>query len=182
MVIRSDKTARLGLTRPILKFVMIFGLVMGSYYLVAATPLYRKNVFPAYLKINATVSAEILSWFGEETRSVGNSVVSPEFSVGIEQGCDAIEPATLFLAAVLAFPVAFRMKIPGILIGVPTLLLINLVRIISLYYVGIFFPSSFDMMHIEVWQPAFILLLLLFWAIWFLWVARRTRTVSNDSA
>ena len=166
----------------ILKFVLIAGLVVGGFYSLAATPVYRQHVFPAYLKLNAVVSAEILSWLGEETNSVGNSVVSPRFSVGIEKGCDALEPAALYLAAVLAFPVGMRLKLPGILIGVPALLLINLVRIISLYYIGVFWPDSFDMMHIEVWQPAFILLLLLFWAIWFLWVIRRIRSRLNDTA
>ena len=182
MLMASKTKERPSFKRLIVQFVLVFGLVMVLYYALAATPLYRNTVFPAYLQINAAISAEILSWFGEETRAIGNTVVSPKFSVGIEQGCDAIEPSVLFLAAVLAFPVAFRMKLPGIFIGVPLLLLINLVRIISLYYVGVFRPESFQLMHIDVWQPAFIFLLLLFWAIWFFWVVRRIRTQLNAPA
>ena len=45
------------------------------------------------------------------------TINSSRYSVNIAHGCDAIEPLALFVAAVVAFPVAFRTKVPGLLIG-----------------------------------------------------------------
>lgn len=51
----------------------------------------------------------------------------------------------------------------------------------SLYYTGIYFPSAFRTMHVDVWQPAFIGLALFFWVIWMQWVTD-TKTVKADVA
>ena len=88
------------------------------------------------------------------------------------RGCDALDPAAAFVAAVVASPVSVWMKVPGIVVGTLALLLMNLVRVVSLFFVGIHFPSAFEMMHKEVWQASFIVLAVLFWVIWVQWATR----------
>ena len=90
----------------------------------------------------------------------------------IVRGCDAIEPVAAFTAAVFASPVSFWLKIPGVVVGALALLLINLARLVSLFFVGIYFPAAFDLIHMDVWQAAFIVLAICFWAIWVQWATR----------
>ena len=78
------------------------------------------------------------------------------------------------LAGVLAFPAAIAAKIPGMLIGTVCLMVLNLVRIISLFYIRIHFPSVFEIMHVDVWQTLFVLVAILFWI---LWAMRAVRSV-----
>jgi exosortase/archaeosortase family protein len=164
---------------PIFKFVGLFAILMGSFYAMTFIPVLEKKVLPGLQVLNAKVSVALMQLMGEEASAVERQIVSPRYSVNIAHGCDAIEPAGLFAAAVLAFPVAFRWKAIGLLVGVSTLLVLNLVRIISLYYTGVFWPRAFEIMHIDVWQPAFVLLSLFFWIVWALWATKSAAQTAN---
>ena len=52
------------------------------------------------------------------------------------------------------------------------LLLINLVRLVSLFFIGVYWPKALDVMHEDVWQAAFIVLAIVLWAIWVQWATR----------
>ncbi len=104
----------------------------------------------------------------------GQSISGRRASLLIERGCDAIEPSALFVAGVLAFPAAFMSKIPGMLLGTVCLMVLNIFRIISLFYVRRFWPQVFEVMHIDVWQSLFVLIAILFWI---LWAVKAVRTV-----
>ena len=158
---------------PVLMFVLIFGGVMGLYYAATLTPLFHHTLFPAYLRWNARVSNGFLQWLGQGTTVAGSGISSARFAIDVSRGCDAIEPSMLFLAAVLAFPSAFRRKLPGLFIGTLVLLAVNLVRIVSLFLTGVYYPKAFDAMHADVWQILFILLAIVFWALWVQWASRR---------
>lgn len=97
---------------PIFKFVGLFALLMVVFYVCTFIPLLEKRILPSYMKLNASVSAGILSVFGERASAKGTSVSSPRYSVDIRHGCDAVEPTALFVAAVLAFPATMRSKMP----------------------------------------------------------------------
>ena len=63
------------------------------------------------------------------------------------------------------------------------LLLINLIRIVSLYYFGVWFsPKVFEVMHLEVWQMAFILMPILLWLFWVRRVSKAQVTQSDATA
>lgn len=155
-----------------LRIFLVFGLCMGLFYLSTVTSLFR-DFFALYLQANAAVSAWVLQVFGEDAASKGFAVSSARFYLEVRRGCDAIEPAALFSSAVVASPVALRFKAPGMIIGVAVLITLNLARIVSLFYTGIYFPELFETIHIDVWQPAFIFLTLLLWFVWAIWARRR---------
>jgi len=165
--------------RPVLGFVLLFAVLMGIFYAITFLDVVERKVFPAYMRFNARASVVILNVFGEGARTNNTMVTSPRFSVDIQHGCDAIEPSALFIAAVLAFPTSLRSKLPGVLLGTLALGGINLIRIVSLFYTGIFYPRAFQAMHVDVWQPIFILLALTFWIIW-AWWATRTRALQSN--
>ena len=157
--------------RAVFRFVGLFAVLMVLFQLASATSFVRDTVFPTYLRFNAQVSGTILRLF-ENSVVVSGQSIRGRYSLTIERGCDAIEPSALFLAGVLAFPAAIMAKLPGMLIGTLVLMVLNLVRIISLFYVGVYYPSLFHIMHVDVWQSAFVFLAILFWILWALWATR----------
>jgi exosortase/archaeosortase family protein len=58
-------------------------------------------------------------------------------------------------------------------IGPLVLLVTNLARIVSLYFVQIHWPSAFELLHVEVWQAAFIFLAVVLWIVWARWALSR---------
>lgn len=175
-------TGWLGPKRPVFQFVAIFAVLMGIFYALDYTALARETVMPAYLRFNAGVSGSLLGIFEDSVTVTGKSIRSPRYSLSIERGCDAVEPSALFLAGVLAFPATLASKIPGMLIGTLCLMAINLFRIISLFYVGIYWPKAFHVMHVDVWQALFIFLAILFWTLWALRATRPIGPINNASS
>jgi exosortase H (IPTLxxWG-CTERM-specific) len=157
--------------QPVRRFVGLFVLFLAAFYAVLSIPWVRLDAYPVLLELNADVAAAILSGLGESARSSGVMVISPRSQLSIMRGCDAVDPAMLFLAAVLAFPAPIRAKLLAIAIGLPVLLAANLIRIISLYYVGVHFPGAFEIVHVDVWQALFIMLTMI---VWIIWAARAT--------
>lgn len=155
--------------RPVFQFVSLFVVLLGVYYAITMIDVVNHDILPSYMRFYASASAAVMNVFGEGASAQGTSVVSGRYSVNIKQGCDALAPSALFIAAVLAFPGSFRSKLPGLVAGTLVLAVINLVRIISLFYTGIHFPKWFETMHVDVWQPVFILLALTLWVLWALW-------------
>lgn len=159
--------------RPIFQFVGLFVVFMGAFYACAFTDPMNKGFLPYYMQLNARMSTRILNWFGENAAVNGTSVSSQRYQVDIKHGCDAVAPSVLFISAVLAFPSPILSKLPGLLAGTLVLAVINLIRIVSLFYIGIHWNRYFETMHEDVWQAAFILLALLFWVIWAWWATGR---------
>ena len=161
--------------RPILRFVLVFAILVIPFNIYYYASFAKSDAFDAYLSLNARASAAIVRVFGTEATAQGQSLFSPKgAALSIAQGCDAIQPAALFFSAVAASPVLLRRKLPGLLIGTGLLLVLNLVRIITLFYTQIHIPDLFEFMHIEFWQALFIFLALLFWVIWASWAKRVT--------
>jgi exosortase H (IPTLxxWG-CTERM-specific) len=158
--------------KPVFLFLLIFGVLMGLFYAFAIfTPFYERH-FPYYLGFNARLSGYILKFLGQDITVRGVSISSPAFSITVKQGCDAIEPTALFICAVLAFPAAFPKKIAGIVAGTLLLAILNLVRIVTLFLVGLYLPSVFELMHADVWQGLFIFIAILFWVLWLVWTGK----------
>ena len=156
-----------------LRFLVIFAVLMGVYY-AATTTKTMKAFFERYLEFNADASVAVLHTCGFDNVSRnGKQLVSSKGSISVERGCDAVEPTALFVAAVLASPVAFGAKLPAVLAGALILAVVNLIRIISLFLSAVYWRKAFDMLHLDVWQAAFILLAILMWALWASWAVRR---------
>jgi exosortase H (IPTLxxWG-CTERM-specific) len=167
---------------PVLRFVVVFGLLAGLFYAVMFSSSFQNAFFPPYLRFSARMASTVCNWFGQRTTVSEWTISSARFSTEIALGCDAAEPAVLFVAAVLAFPAPLRRKIPGIVVGAAILAVVNLVRIVSLFLVGVYFFKAFEWMHVEVWQAIFILLAVVLWALWIQWAMKPGPVASHVSS
>ncbi len=150
---------------PVLKFIGGFFVFTIVFYLISDADWFDKFRSPL-ITVYTYLSSMILSIFGLSTQSTGSILSNGSFSVDVQEGCDAVVPTILFITAVLVFPTSWSHKLKGLLYGVPALFTINLIRIISLFLIGLYVPKLFDFMHVEFWQAAFILATVLIFISW----------------
>lgn len=150
-----------------LRFQALFVLIFGAFYLAfGIIPRVQLGVINPYTEFLAQAVAAIINLFGAGAVADGARVYSPRYSIDIAMGCDGVEASCLYLAGVLAFPTSWRARMIGLAFGVPLIQAINLIRLVGLYYVGMYFPSVADRVHDYVAQTIVILLsmaILIFW-------------------
>ena len=153
--------------RVALRFFGLFALFFAGLYLIfGIVPGIRLGLIQPYTEVLARAVASFVNLFGGGAFVDGSMVKSPRFSMTVAMGCDGVEASCLFAAGVLAFPTSWRARMLGLAIGLPSIHLINLLRLIGLYYVGVYIPSGFEELHVYVAQTIVILLstgILIFW-------------------
>jgi exosortase H (IPTLxxWG-CTERM-specific) len=111
-------------------------------------------------------SVFLLGLMGTGANASGTLIVSPQFTADIKAGCTGVEPVIILLSAIFAFPSSWKAKLYGTLLGILVLQSVNLVRIVSLVYLGINHPKYFHEAHTLIWQVVIIALSLFLWMIW----------------
>ncbi len=134
-------------------------------FLELLNPVNQKIILP-FTHLLSRASVSLLSLLGTATKSSGTLIVSPQFTADIKAGCTGVEPVIILLSAIFAFPSSIRSKIYGALLGLLVLQSVNLVRIVSLVYLGVNHPKYFQQAHTLVWQVVIIALSLFLWMIW----------------
>jgi len=171
----------MSLRHPIVRFVVLLTLLTAAFNAAFYLFIAESQFFSTYLSWNARACAFLLRLFGESATSSKEYLSSSRFSLEIKHGCDAIQPMAFFVFAMLVSPVKvpLRKRLPFIILGAALLLFLNLIRIITLFYSGCYFPSYFELLHIDVWQAAFIFLPLIMWIGWALAVTRPPAEASH---
>ncbi len=125
-------------------------------------------IFAAYLSAYARAAGFLLSRL-ESGISVTGTTIAGRTALEIVKNCDAMEIMLLFAAAALALEGSWRQRTIALVAGLAAIVALNLTRICSLYYVEIYYPDAFDVVHLEIWPPvllAFTSLQFLAWARW----------------
>jgi exosortase/archaeosortase family protein len=117
----------------------------------------------------ALISSGILNLFGQNTVVIGTTVQSSLFGISVVTACTGIFITGLFLIAVVALPTRWTAKLIGAGIGIGSIFLVNIVRLVSLYFIGVHWPGFLDQAHQLIWQS---LLIVIAVAMWLLWAGR----------
>ena len=72
----------------------------------------------------------------------------------------------MLVAAIVAFPAPWRARLAGITVGIIAVQGLNVVRVISLFYLGQWNMQVFEWAHLYVWQALIMLDVLLVWLVW----------------
>ncbi len=149
--------------------VASLGIALVAYFGLFGTPL-----VDAVSRWTAGSTAHVLNLFGASVSTSGTVVGSSTFAYQIVAECTAIGPVILFAGAVIAYPATLKSKLMGIAIGLVLLTGLNLVRLVSLFYIGAVFPEYLPMAHFLVWQAAIIISAIVMWLFWVERFARRS--------
>ena len=158
--------------KPVLKFAGTFLATCILFFLVTNMSWFQAFRAPL-LSMYSETSSFLLNIFGYGTNASGPLISSSDFSVSIEEGCDAIAPSILFAISVAIFPIAWSVRWRGLLWGLLAISVLNLIRIVSLFLTGIHIPSLFEFMHVDVWQAIFIVFTVGIWIYWMKWSTNR---------
>jgi exosortase H (IPTLxxWG-CTERM-specific) len=140
------------------KFLLRFALTLVAFYgLIAIQPVNDAVVVP-FTAFLVKISAVLLRAIGEDVFTRGTIIQSALFAVDVKNGCNGIEAALLLVAAMLAFPASAKARAAGLAAGLLTVQAVNLVRIVSLFWLGAHRRDLFDLFHAAVWQTLLILL------------------------
>lgn len=103
------------------------------------------------------------------------------FAYEVYHRCTGVPVVALLATGLLALPRGRRRKLPGIACGAVLVLAVNLLRLVSLFHLGVRLPRVFDFAHSVVWEGGMILLVVGFWLLW-LGPAGRAQAPSGSSA
>jgi exosortase/archaeosortase family protein len=150
-------------------------LFLGVLGLMVALNQWKVNwVNIKFCQFTAKFFAGVMTLLGQNGHSVGVNVGTDICKFTIIGECTAYYPISIFIAAVVAFPTPWLRRLVGVVVGVPVMLLINQVRLVSLCYIDrVVSASAFDIIHIVIWQSLIIFLTVLLWVLWVTMYARR---------
>jgi archaeosortase B (VPXXXP-CTERM-specific) len=114
----------------------------------------------------AAVSGFILNLLSLKTTASGTLLQVEGFAAQVDDVCTGIFVVAIYLSAVLAYPSRATEKLKGFLLGASVIFFLNLIRVVSLMYIGRFFPSFFEIAHLLIWQSLVIFSALLVWMYW----------------
>ena len=149
------------------RFFLLFLLIQGVLFTVEIIDTVQKSVIVPWTELIAATSAWLIQLFDNQVLANGVIIQSANFGVAIRPGCNGVEAAIIFTAAIFAFPThAWRHKLLGFVIGVLTIQALNLIRIISLFYLGQWNQTAFDWAHHYIWEVLIMLDVLMVFLIW----------------
>lgn len=154
------------LATPAGRFLVRYVVILAAGFAVLAAKPVNDHVVVPYTTFVAHEARVVLNVFGEGARVVGQELRSPRFAVVIYNGCNGLEAMLIFVCGVLAFPTGWRAKAVGVGLGFLAIQVVNVIRVVSLFYVGALKPEWFSTTHVFVWQSVIILFGVLLWLLW----------------
>jgi exosortase H (IPTLxxWG-CTERM-specific) len=151
-----------------LRFILVFLVLLCVLFIAELTgPVERHFILP-FTSVLADASAWIIHLFDGSTVSNGKYIqnASGSFIVSIERGCNGIEAVIILISAILAFPAPWKHRILGLVFGFLAIQVLNLVRIVSLFYLGLWSPVWFKWFHEYLWQALIVLDALIVFLVW----------------
>lgn len=152
--------------------MVLYAVILTVGFTILALRPVNDSVVNRYTTFVAHEARLVLTLFGEDATVQGQVLATPRFSVAIYNGCNGLEAILVFVCGVLAFPATAGRKALGVALGFVAIQVFNLVRIVALFYTGVFKPEWFGASHVFVWQSLVIVFAV---ALWVLWVQRYAR-------
>ena len=164
-------------------FVLFMVLVLGLFALEITTFAQTHFVLPFTAGL-AKVSVFLVLLFDDQVAASGKIISSLRngFAVEIQPGCNGVEALIILFSAIMAFPSTWKQKAVGLGIGFFAIQGLNLVRIISLFYMGQYSMTVFKWFHLYLWQALIILDALVVWLLWLRWINRTTPAATAATA
>jgi exosortase H (IPTLxxWG-CTERM-specific) len=152
----------------VIRFFVRFVVLQAVLFGAELTPWAQQYVAAPWTRALAAASARLVTLFDPDVIATGNVLQSTAsgFAVSIEAGCNGVEATIVLAAAILAFPAPWRHRLFGLAAGVVAVQGLNLIRVISLFYLGQWNIDVFEWAHLYVWQALIMLDVLIVWLIW----------------
>ena len=151
-----------------LRFFILFLVIQATLFGLELTPPAQHWFVEPWTYALAQISTAIVTFFDPNVVAIGKVMRSTRngFAVSIEAGCNGVEATIVLIAAMLAFPAPWKNKLVGLAAGIFAVQGLNILRVISLFYLGQWDYKVFEWAHLYVWQALIMLDVLVVWLIW----------------
>ncbi|VAW44611.1 hypothetical protein MNBD_GAMMA02-1647 [hydrothermal vent metagenome] len=167
-----------------LRFSLLFlTLIIGLFLLEIYEPVRQAVILP-FTGLIASFSSWLIQIFDSNVIASGD-VIRDSISghaIQIAPGCNGVEAMIILLAAVMAFPAPFLYRLKGLFWGFLAIQALNMVRIISLFYLLQWDRNWFEWFHLYLWQALIILDALVVWLIWLRYLPKQQQANSQHMA
>lgn len=145
-----------------------FIFILVALFAIELLAPVREFIIEPFTAILASVSANIAQLFDNSVQSEGIIIrnIENNIAVAIKPGCNGVEAMIVLAAAIIAFPASWKSKFFGLFFGFIAIQAINIIRIISLFYLLQWDREWFDWAHLYIWQALIILDALIIFIIW----------------
>jgi len=152
----------------VLRFLVAFVALQAVLFGLELTPWVQQHFVVPWTSALAAFCAWLVTLVDPGVTAAGKTIVSTTsgFAVSIEAGCNGVEATIVLAAAILAFPAPWRKKLLGLGAGILAVQGLNVVRVISLFYLGQWSLQVFEWAHLYVWQALIMLDVLVVWLVW----------------
>ena len=163
------------------RFLFVFVACLMVLFTVELLNPVQATVIQPFTAGLAWISAAVVLPFDETVISSGrilrDSVTG--FAVSIAAGCNGGEASIVLIAGVIAFPATWKERLTAILLGFAAIQALNILRIVSLFYLGQWNYDIFEWTHLYLWPVLIMMDVLLVFAIYLRWLSRSTNDVQH---
>ncbi len=154
----------------ILKFAGSYLFYIGFFVLIY---IIFQDKFSFLNNLTASTLSALLGIFGVN-HTIDETVLHlGGISLKVIDECTGIYELFVYAGCVMAYPTSSNKKLAGIAFGIPAMFCINMVRLLSLAFVGVWFPSIFGYVHYYLWQVTLILLVVFVMLVWIEKIVKR---------
>jgi exosortase H (IPTLxxWG-CTERM-specific) len=163
------------------RFVIIFLLVLVSLFTIEMQIPVQQKLIEPFTGLLAALSAGLILPFDDSVRAFGKILQFGDtgFAVSIEAGCNGVEATIVLIAAVLAFPASWRDRLIAIVLGFLAVQVMNILRIVSLFYLGDWNLEVFSWVHLYLWPALIMLDVLIVFIVYLRYLARKSPPADN---
>jgi exosortase H (IPTLxxWG-CTERM-specific) len=153
---------------PLFRIYLFFGVtLLAIFTIIMVKPVYEHVVVPLNGFL-AESSAAVIRLFGNTDIICDETSISvPGFGINIAEGCNGIYALAIVIAGIVAFPARWKPKSIGLILAIILIMVLNYIRILTLWYAGLAGSFLFDTMHLYVWDFIIIALGAAFWYFWY---------------
>ena len=150
------------------RFFILFVVILVTLFAAELTAPVQSALVVPWTEALVRISAGLITFFDPLVAVFGNVLQSTTngFALSVRSGCNGVEAAMILIAAMLAFPAPWKHRVIGIIAGLFAVQLLNIVRVISLFYLGQWNMTVFDWAHLYLWPALIMLDVLIVWMIW----------------
>jgi exosortase H (IPTLxxWG-CTERM-specific) len=161
------------------RFLLVFAVLLIAFYAIITIKAVDTHVVLPFTAGLAHISGGALNAIGERVHVDSTVIAGPKFAVDIRGGCNGLEAVVFVCAAMLAFHAPLRERLIGAAAAAVILEALNVIRIDSLYLLGVYHRKVFEMFHLAVWQTLMFGAAVLLFLIWTSRVAPRNAAASR---
>ena len=166
------------------RFVITFVIVLVALFSLEMLNPVQEHLVVPFTTMLAKISAALISPFDNGVIAYGKVLQFKDtgFAVSIEAGCNGVEATIVLIAAVVAYPAGWKARISAIALGFLAIQVLNIARIISLFYLGDWDIDIFSWVHLYLWPSLIMLDVLVVFIVYLRYLSRKPSGGDNALA